>query len=95
MTTARRFGGDVGLNVLSFVPCACCPQIVKRVRIRRGKLNSQFIVSARIDLSIFTKNFKFQSLLRIVLAIEGVVQERCDHMAERWYLSELPATTAA
>ena len=32
MTTAR-FGGDVGLDVLSFVPCACCPQIVKRVRI--------------------------------------------------------------
>ena len=25
--------GDVGLDVLSFVPCACCPQIVKRVRI--------------------------------------------------------------
>ena len=33
MATARRFGGDVGLDVLSFVPCACCPQIVKRVRI--------------------------------------------------------------
>ena len=32
MTTAR-FGGDVGLDVLSFVPCACCPQIVKRVKI--------------------------------------------------------------
>ena len=30
---------------------------------RRGKLNSQFIVTARIDLSIFTINFKFQSLL--------------------------------
>ena len=35
--------------------------------IRRGKLNSQFIVTARIDLSIFTKNFKFQSLLLLSL----------------------------
>ena len=35
--------------------------------IRRGKLNSQFIVTARIDLSIFTKNFKFHSLLLLSL----------------------------
>ena len=35
--------------------------------LRRGKLNSQFIVTARIDLSIFTKNFKFQSLLLLSL----------------------------
>ena len=65
--------------------------------LRRGKLNSQSIVTARIDLSIFTKNFKFQISKSppIVLAIEGVVQGRCDHMAERWCLSKLPATIAA
>ena len=36
MTTARRFGGDVGLDVLSFVLCACyflSSHIVKRGRI--------------------------------------------------------------
>ena len=38
-----------------------------RGELRRGKLNSQFIVTARIDLSIFTKNFKVQSLLLLSL----------------------------
>ena len=39
----------------------------KQLSLRRGKLNSQFIVTARIDLSIFTKNFKFHSLLLLSL----------------------------
>ena len=70
--------------------------------IRRGKLNSQFIVTARISFSIFTKNFEFQSLLPWItpLAIEGVVQGQCDHIPCRVVqlnmpLSNSPATTTA
>ena len=43
----------------------------------------------------FHQKFQISKSPPIVLAIEGVVQGRCDHMAERWYLSKLPATIAA
>ena len=77
--------------------------------VRRGKLNSQFIVTARINFLIFTKNFKFQSLLpwTTPLAVEGMVQGQCNHILchvvelatqiwpNSWYLSKSLATTAA
>ena len=43
----------------------------------------------------FHYKFQISQSPPIVLAIEGVVQGRCDQMAEHWYLSKLPETIAA
>ena len=55
--------------------------------IRRVKLNSQFIVTAHISFSIYTKNFEFQSLLPWItpLAIEGVVQGSAIIFRAAWF----------
>ena len=62
-----EFSAQTTGKILALFPGFLLFCVKVRGRESLGKLNSQFIVTARIDLSIFAKNFKFQSLLLLSL----------------------------